>query len=94
MISGSTFIKGNIVYSAPMSVDETVKNIDIKSNDIKAKIHDVAFILQEEIKKAEERQLSNNLKIEDNQKGEVDIPELIKRFFQNLIGGQILHVGK
>ena len=77
-----------------MSVDEAVKNIDIKSNDIKAKIHDVVFILQEEIKKAEKRQLSNNLKIEDIQKGEVDILELVKRFFQNLIDGQILHVGK
>ena len=77
-----------------MSVDEAVKNIDIKSNDIKAKIHDVVFILQEEIKKAEKRQLSNNLKIEDIQKGEVDILELVKRFFQNLIDGQIRHVGK
>ena len=77
-----------------MSVDEAVKNVDIKSNDIKAKIHDVAFMLQEEIKKAGKGQLSNNLKIEDIQKGEVDIPELVERFFQNLIGGQILHVGK
>ena len=54
---------------------------------IKEKIRDVALVLREEISKTEERQLPDNLKIEDIQKGEVDIPELVELFFQNLRGG-------
>ena len=41
----------------------------------------IALILREEINKAEKRQLPDNLKIEDIQKGEVDIPELVELFF-------------
>ena len=67
-----------MVFSASLSVDGA---------DLKAKIRDVALILREEINKSEKRQLLENLKIEDVQKGEVDIPELLKLFFQNLIGG-------
>ena len=54
---------------------------------IKEKIRDVALVLREEISKTEESQLPDNLKIEDIQKGEVDIPELVELFFQNLRGG-------
>ena len=48
-----------------------MKKLDIKGNDIKAKIRDVALILLEEINKAEKRQLPDNLKIEHIQKSEV-----------------------
>ena len=62
IISGSTFTKGNIVFSASLSVDEAVKKLDIKGNDIKAKISDVALILRERVNKTEKRQLPHNLK--------------------------------
>ena len=61
IISGSTFTKGNIVFSASLSVDEAVKKLDIKGNDIKAKIGDVALILRERVNKTEKRQLPHNL---------------------------------
>ena len=48
-----------------------MKKLDIKGNDIMAKIRDVALILLEEINKAEKRQLPDNLKIEHIQKSEV-----------------------
>ena len=72
IISGSTFTKNNIVLSASLLNDEAVKKLDIKGNDIKAKIRDVALILLEEINKAEKRQLPDNLKIEHIQKSEVE----------------------
>ena len=50
-ISGSTFMKGNIVLSASLSVDEAVKKLEVKGNDLKAKIRDVALILREDINK-------------------------------------------
>lgn len=61
IISGSTFIKGNIVFSASLSVDEAVKKLDIKGNDIKAKIGDVALILRGRVNKTKKRQLPHNL---------------------------------
>ena len=61
---------------------------------IKEKIHDVALVLREEISKTEESQLPDNLKIEDIQKGEVDIPELKELFFRISEVGQIPDVGQ
>ena len=58
-----------MVFSACLPVDVAVKKLDIQGNDLKAKIRDVALILREEINKAEKRQLPENLKIEDIQKG-------------------------
>ena len=87
IISGSIFTKGNIFLSASLPVDEAVKKLDIKGNDIKAKIRDVALILRDEINNAEKRQLPDHLKIEDIQKGDIDKPELVELVFQNLIGG-------
>ena len=81
IIRCSTFTKGNIVFSASLSVDEAMKKLDIKGSDLKAKIRDAALFLREEIKKEEKRQLPENLKIEDIQKGEVDIPKLVRLFF-------------
>lgn len=72
IISGSTFTKNNIVLSASLSNDEAVKKLDIKDNDIKAKIRDVALSLLEEINKEEKGQLPNNLKIQYIQKSEVE----------------------
>ena len=87
IISGNTFTKDNMVFTASLSVNEAVKKLDVKGNDLKVKIRDVALILLEEINKSEKKQLPENLKIEDIQKSEVDIPELLKLSFQNIIGG-------
>ena len=75
-----------MVFTASLSVNEAVKKLDVKGNDLKVKIRDVALILLEEINKSEKKQLPENLKIEDIQKSEVDIPELLKLSFQNIIG--------
>ena len=64
-----------------------MNKLNVKGNDLKAKIRDVALILREELKKSEKRQLPDNLKIDHIQKGEVNIPELLNIFFENLIGG-------
>ena len=54
---------------------------------MKTKVSDIAILLREEINRAEKFPLTNNLKIEDIKRGEVTVPELVRPFFQNLIGG-------
>ena len=64
-----------------MSLDEAVQKLDIKGDDMKTKVRDIALLLREEINRAERFPLPNNLKIEDIKRGEVTVPELVKTFF-------------
>ena len=75
--------KGNILYGS--SLDEAVQKLDIKGDDMKTKVRDIALLLREEINRVERFLLPNNLKIEDIKRGEVTVPELVTTFFQNLI---------
>ena len=79
--------KGNILYGSSLSLDEAVQKLDIKGDDMKTKVRDIALLLREEINRAERFPLPNNLKIEDIKRGEVTVPELVTTFPQNLIGG-------
>ena len=79
--------KDNILYGSSLSLDEAVQKLDIKGNDMKTKVRDIALLLREEINWMERFPLPNNLKIEDIKRGEVTVPELVATFFQNLIGG-------
>ena len=79
--------KGNILYVSSLSLDEAVQKLDIKGDDMETKVRDIALLLREEINRAERFPLPNNLKIEDIKRGEITVPELVRTFFQNLIGG-------
>ena len=79
--------KGNILYGSSLSLDEAVQKLDIKGDDMKTKVRDIALLLREEINWAERFPLPNNLKTEDIKTDEVTVPELVTTFFQNLIGG-------
>ena len=78
--------KGNILYGTSLSLEEAVQKRDIKGDDMKTKVRDIALLLREEINRAERFPLSNNLKTKDIKRGEVTVPELVTNFFQNLIG--------
>ena len=47
-------------------------------------IRAVAFKLRQEIKYASTIKLPENLKVEDNFKGEVEVPDLVQNFFKYL----------
>ena len=76
--------KGNILYDSSLSLDEAVQKLDIKGDDMKTKVRDIALLLREEINRAERFPLPNNLKIEDIKRGEVTVPELVITFSENL----------
>ena len=78
--------KANILYGSSLSLGEAVQKLDIKGDDMKTKVRDIALLLREEINRAERFPLSNNLKTKDIKRGEVTVPELVTNFFQNLIG--------
>ena len=70
-----------------MSLTNAVLKVNSNVIDVKAKIREAALTLREEITKAEHNALRENVKIEDIQKGEVQVPELLTYFFQNLVAG-------
>ena len=52
LISSGTSRKGNVVYSASMSLEEAVRKVDFKCNDLKGKVREMALMLHQVIKKA------------------------------------------
>ena len=52
LISSGTSRKGNVVYSASMSLKEAVRTVDFKVNDLKGKIREMALMLRKEIFRA------------------------------------------
>ena len=87
LISSGTSRKGNVVYSASMSLKEAVRTVDFKVNDLKGKIREMALMLRKEIFRAKKTLLPKDLKLSDTEKEEVEIPELISIFCHNLIAG-------
>ena len=79
LISSGTSNKGN-VYSASMSLEEAVR----KDNDLKGKVGEMVLMLRKEIFRAKKVLLPKYLKLSDIEKGEVELPELISIFIQNL----------
>ena len=61
--------KGNIVFSATMSVEEALRRQDNRAADLKAKIRDTALALRAEINKARKTPLPNSLNLSDLEKG-------------------------
>ena len=55
-------------------------NIDIKAREI-------AYVLKSEILKAQKTPLPENLTIKGILKGEVQVPDIVNKFFNNLICG-------
>ena len=87
LISSGKSRKGNIVYSASMSLKETVRKIDVTDNDLK-EVQEMVLIFRKEIFNAKLTLLPKDVKFSDIEKGEVEIPEPISIFFQNLIAGR------
>ena len=79
--------RGNIIFGCSLSLEEAVQKLNVKGDDVKAKVRDIALLLREEINKAERCALPNDMKLDDILKGEVEVPDLVITFFQNLIGG-------
>ena len=79
--------KGNILYGSSLSLQEAVQELDVKGDDMKTKVRDIALLPREEINRAESFPLPNNLKIEDIKRVEVTVPESVTIFLQNFIGG-------
>ena len=77
-----------------MSLKEAVQKLDIKGDDMKTKVRDIALLLRDEINRAERFPLPNNLIIEDIKRGEITVPELVTTFFQNLMADHMLGAGK
>lgn len=67
--------KGNIAYSASRYLEEVIKKADVKD----------ALTLRKEVFKSTKILLSKDSKLSNIMKGETEIPELVSRFFQNLI---------
>ena len=86
-ISSGRSRKGNVVYSATMSLEEAIRKVDVKDNDFKGKVREMAVILRKEIFKAKRPLLLKDLKLLDIGQGEIEIPELISIFSKNLIAG-------
>ena len=79
LISSGTSSKGD-VYSASMSLEEAVR----EDNDLQEKVGEMVLMLCKEIFRAKKVLLPKYLKLSDIEKGEVELPELISIFIQNL----------
>ena len=86
LISSGKSRKGNIVYSASMSLEEAVRKTDVTDNDFK-EVPEMALMFRKEIFNAKLTLLPKDVKFLDIEKGDVEIPEPISVFFQNLIAG-------
>ena len=67
-------VRGNIVYSATMSLKEAV-----------GKVQEMTLMLRKEILRTKNPLFPKDLKLSDIEKGEVEIPELISISYRNLI---------
>ena len=81
--------EGYVVYSTTMPVEEAIKkhSRNLKSMSLEAKVRKVAFLLRDAIMVAETRELPENLTIDDTSKGEVDVPEIVSQFIEDLVCG-------
>ena len=79
LISSGTSNKGD-VYSASISLEEAVR----EDNDLQEKVGEMVLMLCKEIFRAKKVLLLKYLKLSDIEKEEVELPELISIFIQNL----------
>ena len=79
--------KGIIVFSASLSINDALLKQNDSLTNTKTQIRDVAFALRDAIKNLEKRPLSQNIKLEDLQKGEVDVHEIVDLFIKSVICG-------
>ena len=70
--------QGNVVYSVSMSLEEVVRKVDLKDNDLKGKVREMALMIHKKTFRAKKALLPKDLKLSDIEKGEVEIPELIQ----------------
>ena len=74
----------NIVFSSSLLTEEAYRTQYSKVTSDDMQIRAVAFKLRQEIKYASTIKLPENLKVEDNFKGEVEVPDLVQNFFKYL----------
>ena len=86
--------RGNIIFSSSMGIEEALRKEHSMKTNLSIKIRDVAFALRSSIIEAKTTPLPENITIEDIQKGEIEIPEVVIQFFTDLIGGPDPRRGK
>ena len=74
----------NIVFSSSLLTEEAYRTQYSKVTSDDMQIRAVAFKLRQEIKYASTIKLPENLKVEDNFKGEAEVPDLVQNFFKYL----------
>ena len=80
-------MKGKYRFSSLLLTEEACRTQYNKVTSDDMQIRDVVFKLRQEIMYANSIKLSQNLKVEDIFKGEVEVPDLVQDFFKSLIGG-------
>ena len=88
-ISTAKCTKGNLLFCSAMTIEDALKSQSNKNKTtgIQAKLRDAAFLLRQAIMEAEIHPLPDNLTIEDIGKGEIDVPDIVQEFLQNVISG-------
>lgn len=79
--------RGNIIYNSKLTTEEALRKQHDQVTNIDKKIRDVAYILREAINDAKKTRLPENVTLQDVYRGEVDVPEVVSKFFTHLIGG-------
>ena len=78
---------GNIVFSSELSLAEAIANANSALISEEMKHREVAFELRKSIQQQEKRKLPADATVEDIIKGEVDIPDKLRRFVHHLVSG-------
>ena len=78
-----------IMYNSEMSLEEAIKDqsLKLKRNDENAKVRDVAFLIRKAIMSAETKKLTDKITLQGLSEGEVDVPNILNKFLEYLIGG-------
>ena len=79
--------RGNIIFSSSITVEDAFRRETNMKWNINIKAREVAYALRSEILKAQKTTSPENLTIKDILKGEVQVPDIVNKFFNNLICG-------
>ncbi|KZR98501.1 Uncharacterized protein APZ42_006050, partial [Daphnia magna] len=80
---------GKIVFKSTLSMDEALSTKFGKDKKIPVKIRNAAYILRNVIFKQPKKAFSTKVTVNDVMEGEVQVPPLLKEFFECLVAGHI-----
>ena len=79
--------RGNVIFSSSITLEDAFRREANMKFNIDTKARGVAYALRSVILKAQKTPLPENLTIKDILQGEVQVPDIVNNFLDNLICG-------